>query len=86
MKTEDKENISRDDKNVWYMVGFIKGTSVDVQHYYSTEDDSEDQVFSLEPGTAYKFRVAAVNSVGRSEWSEVFEFSLYVSASSNNCL
>lgn len=26
---------------------------------------------SLEPGTAYKYRVAGINTVGRGEWSEV---------------
>lgn len=26
----------------------------------------------LEPGTAYKFRVAGINACGRGEWSEVW--------------
>lgn len=65
-------------------MGIIKGTTFTVQHYYLPGDDPLDitqpltmDVFkertkiSLEPGTAYKFRIAAVNSCGRSTWSEV---------------
>lgn len=65
-------------------MGVIKGTSFTVQHYYLPGDEPLDitqsltmDVFkgrakiALEPGTAYKFRVAAVNSCGRSAWSEV---------------
>lgn len=80
-KTETKD--IKSDKDIWYTVGFIKGTSFDVQSYFLCEDD--DSCFTvdnlpdfshlprinLEPGTAYKFRVAAINSVGRGEWSEV---------------
>lgn len=68
----------------WYDVGVIKGTSFTVQHYYLPGEEPLDitqsltmDVFkgrakiALEPGTAYKFRVAAVNSCGRSAWSEV---------------
>lgn len=68
----------------WYDVGIIKPTSFTVQHYYLPGDEPLDitqsltmDVFkgrakvALEPGTAYKFRVAAVNSCGRSAWSEV---------------
>ncbi|XP_011345242.1 host cell factor isoform X2 [Ooceraea biroi] len=71
----------------WYDVGVIKGTSFTVQHYYLPGDEPLDitqsltmDVFkgrtkvTLEPGTAYKFRVAAVNSCGRSAWSEVSAF------------
>lgn len=62
----------------------IKGTNFTVQNYYLpgdkplditqslTMDVFKDRVkVALEPGTAYKFRVAAVNSCGRSAWSEV---------------
>lgn len=74
----------------WYDVGVIKGTSFTVQHYYLPGDEPLDitqsltmDVFkgrakiALEPGTAYKFRVAAVNSCGRSAWSEVANSILY---------
>lgn len=62
----------------------IKNTSFTVQHYYLPGDEPLDitqpltmDVFkgrakiALEPGTAYKFRVAAVNTCGQSAWSEV---------------
>jgi len=72
-------------------VGVIKGTSFTVQHYYLPGDEPLDvtqnltmDVFkgrtkiAVEPGTAYKFRVAAVNSCGRSAWSEVTNSILYL--------
>ncbi|XP_043482041.1 host cell factor 1 isoform X2 [Leptopilina heterotoma] len=71
----------------WYDVGVVKATNFTVQHYYLPSDDALDintalttDIFKnklkipLEPGTAYKFRVAAVNSCGRSPWSEVSAF------------
>ncbi|CAH1153360.1 unnamed protein product [Phaedon cochleariae] len=72
-------------KDTWYTVGFVKGTSCDVHGYFLLGDagdldaDSLPELahfpkMGLEPGTAYKFRVAAVNSVGRGEWSEVSAF------------
>lgn len=78
MQTEDeKKDID------WYDVGVIKGTTCIVQHYYLPGDEPLDMsqapgdIFKgrtkilLESGTAYKFRVAAVNSCGQSAWSEV---------------
>ncbi|XP_043283466.1 host cell factor isoform X2 [Venturia canescens] len=70
----------------WYDVGVIKGTTCTVQHYYLPGDEPLDMsqapgdIFKgrtkipLESGTAYKFRVAAVNSCGQSAWSEVSAF------------
>ncbi|XP_015439620.1 PREDICTED: host cell factor 1 isoform X2 [Dufourea novaeangliae] len=74
----------------WYNVGIVKGTSFTVQHYYLSGDDplnldvSAEQLSMdmfkgktrvvLEPGTAYKFRVAAANNCGRGPWSEVSAF------------
>ncbi|XP_078049562.1 host cell factor isoform X1 [Augochlora pura] len=88
IKTEQSEEEKKEAE--WYDVGIIKGTSFTVQHYYLTSDEPIDldipakslnmDIFkgrtkvALEPGTAYKFRVAAVNSCGRSAWSEVSAF------------
>ncbi|KAK9513043.1 hypothetical protein O3M35_001323 [Rhynocoris fuscipes] len=75
---------------VWCDVGIIKGTSCFVNSYFepnyshdpehesitidSLPDFSELFKLELEPGTAYKFRVAAINSCGRGPWSEVSAF------------
>ncbi|CAH1134052.1 unnamed protein product [Ceutorhynchus assimilis] len=72
-------------KGTWYTVGFIKGTTCDVVNYHllsdmdsSTVDDhpelSNYPTVNLEPGTAYKFRVAGINTVGKGEWSKVTGF------------
>lgn len=54
-----------------------------MQNYFLADDDTSNLTIdglpdysnlpriNLEPGTAYKFRVAAINSCGRGEWSEV---------------
>lgn len=82
-KTENTTAGHKDPKDTWYTVGFIKGTSCDVRNYFLLDEDTSNYVedslpdinhlprINLEPGTAYKFRVAALNSVGRGEWSEV---------------
>lgn len=81
-KTEKPES-EHPAKDTWYTVGFIKGTSCDVQSYFLLDEEIDDltvdnlpkltnsPIINLEPGTAYKFRVAAINTVGRGEWSEV---------------
>ncbi|KAG8282346.1 Host cell factor 2, variant 2 [Homalodisca vitripennis] len=75
---------------VWCDVGIIKGTSHVVKNFYdpSTFEDPDHPDITvdnlpdysgaikldLEPGTAYKFRVAAINTCGRGPWSEVSAF------------
>lgn len=75
---------------VWCDVGIIKGTSCFVNSYYEpnfSHDQEHENIsidslpdltnlfkIDLEPGTAYKFRVAAINSCGLGPWSEVSAF------------
>lgn len=77
---------------LWCDVGIIKGTSFVVKSYFDpsfiedtdhpdiTVDNLPDfadvKSIELEPGTAYKFRVAAINTCGRGPWSEVSFFLL----------
>lgn len=75
---------------VWCDVGIIKGNSYHVTYYHEppfshdpeheniTTDNLPDFTncfkIDLEPGTAYKFRVCAINSCGRGPWSEISAF------------
>ncbi|OCT65537.1 uncharacterized protein LOC494675 isoform X1 [Xenopus laevis] len=74
-------------ENQWFDVGVIKATNMMVTHYYLPADDSvndDDSVVlpdysqlkkqELQPGTAYKFRVAGVNACGRGPYSEISAF------------
>jgi len=72
----------------WFDVGVIKGTSCTVTSYYLPNGDLERNEIDVEgegnnnplrkvdlqPGTAYKFRVAGINACGRGPWSEVSAF------------
>ncbi|XP_036285935.1 host cell factor 1 isoform X4 [Pipistrellus kuhlii] len=75
-------------ENQWFDVGVIKGTNVMVTHYFLPPDDaapSDDdsgtlpdynqlKKHELQPGTAYKFRVAGINACGRGPFSEISAF------------
>ncbi|XP_047620604.1 host cell factor 1 isoform X4 [Phacochoerus africanus] len=75
-------------ENQWFDVGVIKGTNVMVTHYFLPPDDavpSDDDSGTvpdynqlkkqeLQPGTAYKFRVAGINACGRGPFSEISAF------------
>ncbi|KAM6982184.1 LOW QUALITY PROTEIN: host cell factor 1b [Tautogolabrus adspersus] len=71
----------------WYDVGIVKVTNMVVTHYYvpygenMADDDSgvvpdysQMKKVELQPGTAYKFRVAGINICGRGAFSEVSAF------------
>ncbi|KAL7398491.1 hypothetical protein ABVT39_010742 [Epinephelus coioides] len=71
----------------WYDVGIVKVTNMVVTHYYIPYDDnmadddsgvvpdySQMRKVELQPGTAYKFRVAGINICGRGAFSEVSAF------------
>ncbi|XP_041655235.1 host cell factor 1b isoform X2 [Cheilinus undulatus] len=70
----------------WYDVGIVKVTNMVVTHYYvpygdNIDDDSgavpdysQMKRVELQPGTAYKFRVAGINICGRGAFSEVSAF------------
>ncbi|XP_054551475.1 host cell factor 1 isoform X5 [Talpa occidentalis] len=75
-------------ENQWFDVGVIKGTNVMVTHYFMPPDDAvpadddsgavpdynQLKKQELQPGTAYKFRVAGVNACGRGPFSEISAF------------
>ncbi|XP_074537433.1 host cell factor 1b isoform X2 [Halichoeres trimaculatus] len=71
----------------WYDVGIVKVTNTVVSHYYipygdnvadddsgALPDYSQMKRVELQPGTAYKFRVAGINICGRGAFSEVSAF------------
>uniref|UniRef100_A0A3B3XP69 Fibronectin type-III domain-containing protein n=1 Tax=Poecilia mexicana TaxID=48701 RepID=A0A3B3XP69_9TELE len=70
--------------NPWFDVGVMKVTNAVVTHYYVPYDDDDDcgaapdysqmRRVELQPGTAYKFRVAGINICGRGAFSEVAAF------------
>lgn len=74
--------------NQWYDVGIVKGVSMMVTHYYLSSDNNTNEANldvesgseqslkkqELLPGTAYKFRVAAINACGRGLFSDVSAF------------
>jgi len=72
------------DGGQWFDVGIIKGTTCTVSSFYLPQtpgddldvevDDSVLKKVELQPGTAYKFRVAGINTCGRGPWSEVSAF------------
>ncbi|CAH0405912.1 unnamed protein product [Chilo suppressalis] len=77
----------QNDEDAWYTVGIVKGTTFTVQNYVSDPnvdlsnlsldnlpDLSSLPTTALEHGTAYKFRIAAINSCGRGDFSEESAF------------
>ncbi|KAM6927629.1 host cell factor 1a [Xenentodon cancila] len=74
-------------ENQWFDVGIVKVTNTVVTHFYVPADDSQGDDDSgiipdysqmkrmeLQPGTAYKFRVAGINACGRGAYSEISAF------------
>ncbi|XP_041636033.1 host cell factor 1a isoform X1 [Cheilinus undulatus] len=74
-------------ENQWFDVGIVKVTNMVVTHYYVPADDSHGdddsgimpdysqmKKMELQPGTAYKFRVAGINACGRGAFSEISAF------------
>uniref|UniRef100_A0A673Z4T7 Host cell factor 1 n=1 Tax=Salmo trutta TaxID=8032 RepID=A0A673Z4T7_SALTR len=74
-------------ENQWFDVGIVKVTNMVVTHFFIPGDDSQVEDDSgaipdynqmkkmeLQPGTAYKFRVAGINACGRGSFSEISAF------------
>uniref|UniRef100_H2YCT4 Fibronectin type-III domain-containing protein n=1 Tax=Ciona savignyi TaxID=51511 RepID=H2YCT4_CIOSA len=69
--------------HVWHDVAIVKSTSLIVNQYLEKVDQADPDAVDvngtlrkvlLEPGTAYKFRVAALNECGRGPFSDVSAF------------
>lgn len=87
IKTETKD-VKKKTTTPWCDVGIFNSPSCIVTGFYANQETNEysnvnsnilpplDDLpkLSLDPGTAYKFRVCAVNSCGRGPWSEVSAF------------
>uniref|UniRef100_A0A3B5MEC6 Host cell factor 1 n=1 Tax=Xiphophorus couchianus TaxID=32473 RepID=A0A3B5MEC6_9TELE len=79
VKTEPTSRMkSAPKENPWFDVGIMKVTNAVVTHYYddsgAAPDYSQMRRVELQPGTAYKFRVAGINICGRGAFSEVAAF------------
>ncbi|CAK1548280.1 unnamed protein product [Leptosia nina] len=83
----EQEDPKINEEDTWYTVGIVKGTTFTVQNYISDPnldlsnlsldnlpDLSELATTPLEHGTAYKFRIAAINSCGKGDFSEEAAF------------
>lgn len=80
-------NTSQNENQKWHTVGVFKDLSHTVTSYIDSNcisdsffdgidvdnlpDFSKFPRTNLEPGTAYRFRLSAINSCGRGEWGEV---------------
>lgn len=87
VKTEIKD-VKKKTTTPWCDVGIFNTPACVVTGFFANQDTNEygnvnsntlpslDDLpkLSLDPGTAYKFRVCAVNSCGRGPWSEVSAF------------
>ncbi|XP_051528090.1 host cell factor 1-like [Myxocyprinus asiaticus] len=75
-------------ENQWFDVGIVKVTNMVATHFYMPADNSayidddsgtipdysQMKKVELQPGTAYKFRVAGINTCGRGAFSEISAF------------
>ncbi|KAH8316207.1 hypothetical protein KR067_002171 [Drosophila pandora] len=89
-QSQSSSNVSQNDNQKWHTVGIFKDLSHTVTSYIESNFISESLLngidlenfpdlsklprISLEPGTAYRFRLAAINSCGRGEWGEISSF------------
>ncbi|GFO44057.1 host cell factor [Plakobranchus ocellatus] len=90
VQPQPEKIVLKRDQQQWFDVGFIKTTSCSVSHYHLPAENSQggsDDIDvvnvpdhsvlkrqELQPGTAYKFRVAGINACGRGPFSEVSAF------------
>lgn len=84
---EKTEPEIKHDEDAWYTVGIVKGSNYTVRDYISDPNIDLSNLCldnipdlgrfartALEPGTAYKFRIAAINTCGRGPYGDESAF------------